>query len=1110
MAKTVNGGFVELDGERFYKIGNYDCMEDFFMTITSSSDVWNFCWSQGGISAGRINSNQSIFPYYTADKLSDLKRITGSSTLVCANGTIWEPFESLLSNSSYRTKNSSSLERNIYKNLNGTKVWFEEINRDLGLAFRYGWTSSAKYGLVKMSRIENISGKKISLSIVDGCRNILPACIDSTTQNANSTLVDAYKQNDLDEQTGLSLFFMSSVLSDRAEPSEGLLANTSWFTRKGKVLMQENTPELFYQAEGNIDAIESVSVTKGERGAAYIAQKLDLETSETWCQVFDTFLTAAKIATLRNDICDREKAQKLLADDIAATEKLMTTYIAEADGVQQTAEEMTCAHHRANVMFNIMRGGFFADNGKINTPDLVEFVRNRNREKGDKLEKVLSAYKGKNSVEKAELEKAVDESGDMQLKRLFMEYMPVIFSRRHGDPSRPWNKFNIKLNDYQGNPILNYEGNWRDIFQNWEALAMSYPAYIKNIAAKFVNAMTIDGFNPYRISRDGIDWECPEPDNPWAQYGYWGDHQVIYLQKLLEQWNAIDHDNLLASLDEKLYTSSNVPYRIKSYKDLCKNPRDSVAFDKELSDSLIADSAKFGTDRKLFTDKDGQPELVSLTAKLLQIVIQKTANFIPGGGIWMNTQRPEWNDANNALAGYGLSVVTLCYLNRMLKFMIKMYSECSTEKFVLPAAMAKAFNKLSKIYQTTDFAKTMADDTARKNFTDAEGAVFEAERNDFYANGYGSETESVAKAEIITTLSAIKNAVELTLSANKRDDGLYHTYNTLVIGESTMSVKNLQEMLEGQVAIISSGMLTPEQTLELTEAMKKSGLFESRQNSYMLYPNKNLPAFLQKNNVSREDAALLEGVIAKTGSLFVEKDVNDVYHFNAGFHNSRFMMETAQDLPLSKKLSAKEISALAELYEKTFNHQNFTGRSGTFYAYEGLGSIYWHMVSKLMLAVQEVALVAYAEKNPVAGKLRDAYYDIQNGLSFTKTPEIYGAFPQDPYSHTPFHKGAKQPGMTGQVKEEVLTRWGELGVYIKNGLAGFDPVLLKDEEYRDGKLCFTWCSTPVEYVRNGAGKIKVECADGKSCEVAGNVLSAELTKALFARNGSVKKITVEL
>ena len=36
-----------------------------------------------------------------------------------------------------------------------------------------------------------------------------------------------------------------------------------------------------------------------------------------------------------------------------------------------------------------------------------------------------------------------------------------------------------------------------------------------------------------------------------------------------------------------------------------------------------------------------------------------------------------------------------------------------------------------------------------------------------------------------------------------------------------------------------------------------------------------------------------------------------------------------------------------------------------------------------------------------------------------KTPEEYGAFPFDAYSHTPYNSGAKQPGMTGQVKEEI-------------------------------------------------------------------------------------------
>ena len=56
------------------------------------------------------------------------------------------------------------------------------------------------------------------------------------------------------------------------------------------------------------------------------------------------------------------------------------------------------------------------------------------------------------------------------------------------------------------------------------------------------------------------------------------------------------------------------------------------------------------------------------------------------------------------------------------------------------------------------------------------------------------------------------------------------------------------------------------------------------------------------------------------------------------------------------------------------------------------------------------------------------------GIGVNKSPELYGAFPTDPYSHTPAGKGAQQPGMTGQVKEDVISRFGELGVEVNNGI----------------------------------------------------------------------------
>lgn len=51
---------------------------------------------------------------------------------------------------------------------------------------------------------------------------------------------------------------------------------------------------------------------------------------------------------------------------------------------------------------------------------------------------------------------------------------------------------------------------------------------------RFVNASTADGYNPYRVTDSGVEWEEPDPEDPWANIGYWGDHQTVYLAKLLE------------------------------------------------------------------------------------------------------------------------------------------------------------------------------------------------------------------------------------------------------------------------------------------------------------------------------------------------------------------------------------------------------------------------------------------------------------------------------------------------------------------------------------------------------------------------------------------------
>jgi hypothetical protein len=290
-----------------------------------------------------------------------------------------------------------------------------------------------------------------------------------------------------------------------------------------------------------------------------------------------------------------------------------------------------------------------------------------------------------------------EASGSADLLRLSYAYLPLTFSRRHGDPSRPWNRFAINIKQPDGTQKLDYEGNWRDIFQNWEALACSYPEFVESMISTFLNATTVDGYNPYRITYAGIDWEIPEPSNPWANIGYWSDHQIIYLQKLMEISRNFHPGKLQEFLDKSLFSSANVPYQIKPYSDLLKDPNNTIDFDWALEKQVEARVNEVGTDGKLVFTKDGQVLRVSLVEKLLILLLAKLANFVPEGGIWMNTQRPEWNDANNALVGKGLSVVTLCYLRRYIAFCQDLFHQNTAGTFHLSVEVRQFFERVFQI-----------------------------------------------------------------------------------------------------------------------------------------------------------------------------------------------------------------------------------------------------------------------------------------------------------------------------------------------------------------------------------------------------------------------------
>ncbi len=1128
--EKIDGGYVNLSGEKFYRISGYDLMPPFFISLVSHDDHWLFISSTGGLTAGRKDENSALFPYYTEDKIAASAEFTGSKTLLRVRMNerlyLWEPFSS-------KYQGVYRIRRNLYKNFAGNKIIFEEINGDLKLIFRYSWQFSEKYGIVKRAELENNGTERKETDILDGIQNILPYGVGAALQNETSNLVNAYKKNELHEASGLGIFTLSAMIVDKAEPAEALKATTVWSAGLPADIHLLSSLQLDRFRHG--EELDSETEKKAEPGAYFIKTHLSVEAGKMtgWYIAAEVNQDQADTVHLINRIeGNRQQLVHDLESDILHGTQSLLKLVAKADGLQLTADKTGTGRHYANVLFNIMRGGVFEDGYLIRTRDLEYFAEHTNPQILT-TRTTFFASLDESTLHADLIEKAL-KSNDPDLIRICYEYLPLSFSRRHGDPSRPWNKFSIRIRNQEGERLRHYEGNWRDIFQNWEALAISFPGFINSFITRFVNASTIDGYNPYRITGEGIDWEVIEPDNPWSFIGYWGDHQIIYLLKLMELAENFYPGKFRNLLPAPVFVYANVPYRIRSYADIVNDPKSTIHYDEQEEREISRRTGKLGTDGKLVLDAGGNIIRASLTEKILVTLLTKLYNFIPQAGIWLNTQRPEWNDANNALVGNGTSMVTLYYMRRFIGFCLNLFND-KVPEISLHEPVAILMKEISTLF---DNNKSMLEKDIsgadRKHITDRLGKAGEQYRRQAYA-GFDGRLVSINIRELRNFLKTSLEWIDHSVRSSKRPDGLYHAYNLIEITDHEISVTHLYEMLEGQVAALSSGLPDPAEALEILDTLKAGPMYRPEQYSYMLYPDRNLPGFLEKNQIPEtfvEQSDLAKTMLRNGNTSILNRDENGNYHFNSGFKNAADLKAALNALRETDyaAMVKNEYRAFLDAFEEVFNHRAFTGRSGTFFGYEGLGSIYWHMVSKLLLAVQENiyhAVDSGADRR-ITGRLIDHYYEIRAGIGINKSPGLYGSFPTDPYSHTPAHRGAQQPGMTGQVKEDIINRWAELGVRVQAGQLSFEPAFLNESEFlrqpqefsyfdeygnlqnlklNSGELAFTFNRVPVIYAKSKDKAIEVVFTNGKSLRIAGNILDAELSGQVFSGAQSIRQIT---
>ncbi|NTW09501.1 MAG: hypothetical protein HGA28_08040, partial [Anaerolineaceae bacterium] len=133
------------------------------------------------------------------------------------------------------------------------------------------------------------------------------------------------------------------------------------------------------------------------------------------------------------------------------------------------------------------------------------------------------------------------------------------------------------------------------------------------------------------------------------------------------------------------------------------------------------------------------------------------------------------------------------------------------------------------------------------------------------------------------------------------------------------------------------------------------------------------------------------------------------------------------------------------------------------------------------------------------------------------------------YSHTPKGQGAKQPGMSGMVKEEVITRQQELGFSIADGKLSFDLLLLDRKEFLEkastfnywnidglqeqvelppGSIVNTICQVPIIFQESNQATITIHFKDGKTQQIQGHELDSVASSHLFMRDGVIHHLLV--
>jgi hypothetical protein len=426
-------------------------MPPFLVSVISSADHWLFVSSSGGLTAGRVSPESALFPYVTVDKLHDAAPHTGCKTILrvgapasSASGSPSTANTTAVTPRAATSTRASSARSCASRRSTTTSPWRSATPGRPAIGTASCATASSR----------TCGSDPVQVELVDGLQNVLPAGTPGVVQASASNLVNAYKWTELDRGSRLALYALYAAISDRAEPCESLRANVVYGLglERATVLLSSLQLDDFRRGAALVPEITSAASAAAISSAH--ALELPRGGSQRWQIVADVERTQAQVVDLIRS----------LADPAALPAKA-------GPGIRGCRPRRAGPHrgHRGRLPGG-RRGGRHgaslrqravqrAARRRVRRPVPRDRGRLRARASGTSTgactsgTRVCSRASPRRSPGRTCCRSGA-RAGDPQLERLCHEYLPITFGRRHGDPSRPWNRFSIRVRAGRPAPAL--------------------------------------------------------------------------------------------------------------------------------------------------------------------------------------------------------------------------------------------------------------------------------------------------------------------------------------------------------------------------------------------------------------------------------------------------------------------------------------------------------------------------------------------------------------------------------------------------------------------------------------------------------------------------------